>query len=125
MAARMVLTVRGPGVHRRTAEEPVEARAYAHAQGGRTTYDVGDDADDHDADDRPGETRTTMARTRFAVCADVDDFALEHPSDAGYAHADFLSARSLRVQLSVDHRLLDGLTNVLLKRSPLKWSPFR
>ena len=48
----------------------------------------------------------TLARARLAICADVDAFALRHPTDAGYAHSDFVSARSVRVQLSVDHRLL-------------------
>ena len=50
---------------------------------------------------------------------------LRHPTDAGvYAHSDFVSARSVRVQLSVDHRLLDGLANWFLGRIPLNWSPF-
>jgi hypothetical protein len=76
------------------------------------------DADEMD-DDAP-----TLARARLAICADVDAFALRHPSDAGYAHSDFVSARSVRVQLSVDHRLLDGLANWFLGRIPLNWSPF-
>ena len=38
------------------------------------------DADEAD-DDAP-----TLARARLAICADVDAFALRHPTDAGYAH---------------------------------------
>ena len=80
--------------------------------------DVGGDAEE------AARPPPTLARTRLAICADVDGFALQHPADAGYAHADFLSARSVRVQLSVDHRLLDGLANWALGRVPMRWSPF-
>ena len=75
-------------------------------------------------EDEAAEGPTTMARTRLAICADVDDFALEHPPGTNYAHSDFLSARSVRVQLSVDHRLLDGAVNALLRRCPIRWSAF-
>lgn len=76
------------------------------------------------ANDELDDDAPTLARARLAVCADVDAFALRHPTDAGYAHSDFVSARSVRVQLSVDHRLLDGLANWFLGRVPLQWSPF-
>ena len=52
---------------------------------------------------------TTLARARLAICADVDAFGLRHPSDAGYAHSDFVSARSVRP--TVGRPLLDGLAN--------------
>ena len=99
-------------------------RADAAVDRRRRALDVADADGVGDDDDAPPAEPASLARTRLAVCADVDDVALEHAADAGYAHADFLSARRVRVALSVDHRLVDGLANAWLGRRPVRWSPF-